>query len=85
MPFLNWVNRAQAQRATADVPYHLLEFQSDHADGAITENLLDCALQSEDIVPRQSGIVQAALDAFRAGRAQDWKTPTANSSNSRES
>jgi hypothetical protein len=85
MPFLDWVNKAKAQRATADVPYHLLEFQSDHADGEITENLMDCALQSEDIAPRQSGIVQAALDAFRAGRAQDGKTPTANSSNSRES
>ncbi|MBK6355441.1 MAG: site-specific DNA-methyltransferase [Betaproteobacteria bacterium] len=33
MPFLDWVNKAQAQRATADVPYHLLEFQSAHGDG----------------------------------------------------
>jgi hypothetical protein len=70
MPFLDWVNKAQAQRAAADVPYHLLEFQSDHADGETTENLMDCTLQSEDIAPRQCGIVQAALDAFRAGRAQ---------------
>jgi hypothetical protein len=25
MPFLDWVNKAQAQRTTADVPYHLLQ------------------------------------------------------------
>jgi len=30
MPFLNWVNKAQAQRTTADVPYHLLQVQSAH-------------------------------------------------------
>ena len=70
MLFLDWANKAQAKRATADVPFHLLEFQSNHADGEITENVLDCALKSEDIAPRQCGIVQAALDAFRAGRAQ---------------
>jgi len=37
----------------------------------MTEELMDCALQSEDIAPRQSALVQTALDAFRAGRAQD--------------
>lgn len=36
----------------------------------ITEVLMGCALQSEDIAPGQGAIVQAALDAFRAGRAQ---------------
>jgi hypothetical protein len=30
MPFLDWVNKAQAQRTTADVPYHLLQVQSAH-------------------------------------------------------
>ncbi len=70
MPFLDWVSKSQAHRATADVSYHPLEFQSDHADGEITEKLLDCALQSEAIAPRQCGVVQADLDAFRAGRTQ---------------
>lgn len=39
MPFLDWVNKAQAQRASADVPYHLLQFQSAHGDGN-ADNLL---------------------------------------------
>lgn len=39
MPFLDWVNKAQAQRAVADVPYHLLQFESAHGD-ASAENLL---------------------------------------------
>lgn len=36
----------------------------------ITENLMACALQSEDIAPRQCTILQTALNAFRVGRAQ---------------
>jgi adenine-specific DNA-methyltransferase len=32
MPFLDWVNKAQAQGAVAEVPYHLLQFQSAHGD-----------------------------------------------------
>jgi len=39
MPFLDWVNKAQAQRAVAAVPYHLLQLQSTHGDAA-AENLL---------------------------------------------
>jgi adenine-specific DNA-methyltransferase len=39
MPFLEWVNKAQAQRAAADVPYHLLQFESAHGDAA-AENML---------------------------------------------
>ena len=39
MPFLDWVNKAQSQRATADVPYHLLDFQSVHGEQD-AENLL---------------------------------------------
>ena len=39
MPFLDWVNKAQAQRTAAEVPYHLLQFQSAHGDAA-AENLL---------------------------------------------
>jgi len=34
MPFLDWVNKAQAQRTSANVPYHLLQFQSAHGDPA---------------------------------------------------
>jgi len=39
MPFLDWVNKAQAQRTSANVPYHLLQFQSAHGDPA-ADNLL---------------------------------------------
>lgn len=39
MPFLDWVNKAQAQRAVAEVPYHLLQLQSAHGDAA-ADNLL---------------------------------------------
>ena len=39
MPFLDWVNKAQAQRATVDVPYHLLQFEFAHGYAA-AENLL---------------------------------------------
>ena len=30
MPFLDWVNKAQAQRTTANVLYHLFQVQSAH-------------------------------------------------------
>lgn len=36
----------------------------------ITESLMGCALRSEDISPRQCGIVQVALDVFRSGSEQ---------------
>ncbi|MHB8166987.1 MAG: DNA methyltransferase [Sulfuricella sp.] len=39
MPFLDWVNKAQAVSSAADVPYHLLQFESVHGD-ASAENLL---------------------------------------------
>ncbi len=39
MPFLNWVNKSQAVSIAVDVPYHLLQFQSDHGDIS-SENLL---------------------------------------------
>jgi adenine-specific DNA-methyltransferase len=39
MPFLDWVNKSRAVESAADVPYHLLQFQSAHGDPA-TENLL---------------------------------------------
>lgn len=39
MPFLDWVNKAQAVSAAVNVPYHLLQFESAHGD-ARAENLL---------------------------------------------
>ena len=39
MPFLDWVNKAQAVRVAGAVPYHLLNFESAHGDAA-AENLL---------------------------------------------
>lgn len=38
---------------------------------AITIELIECALRSDDISPRQTGIVQIALDAFLASPAED--------------
>lgn len=42
MPFLDWVNKAQATQTSRDVPYHLLRQVSVHgqADGASADNLL---------------------------------------------
>lgn len=60
MPFLDWVNKAQAQRAAADVPYHLLEFQSAHGDSA-AENLLiqgDNLLALKALLPFYRGRVK---------------------------
>jgi adenine-specific DNA-methyltransferase len=39
MPFLDWVNKSQAVNIAANVPYHLLQFQSAYGD-TNTENLL---------------------------------------------
>lgn len=39
MPFLDWVNKAQAATSAAEVPYHLLQFESVHGDTG-AENLL---------------------------------------------
>jgi adenine-specific DNA-methyltransferase len=60
MPFLDWVNKAQAQRAVADVPYHLLQFQSAHGDTA-AENLLiqgDNLLALKALLPFYRGRVK---------------------------
>jgi hypothetical protein len=38
---------------------------------AIAIELMECALRSDDISPRQSDIVQTALDAFRAPPADE--------------
>lgn len=34
--------------------------------GTITVDMIECALQSDDISPRQAGIVRAALEMFRS-------------------
>ena len=60
MPFLDWVNKAQAQRAVADVPYHLLQFESAHGDTA-AENLLiqgDNLLALKALLPFYRGQVK---------------------------
>ena len=60
MPFLDWVNKAQAQRATADVPYHLLQFESAHGDAA-AENMLiqgDNLLALKALLPFYRGQVK---------------------------
>jgi adenine-specific DNA-methyltransferase len=60
MPFLDWVNKAQAQRTTADVPYHLLQFQSTHGDAA-ADNLLiqgDNLLALKALLPFYRGRVK---------------------------
>lgn len=60
MPFLDWVNKAQAQRSTADVPYHLLQFQSAHGDPQ-SENLLiqgDNLLALKALLPFYRGRVK---------------------------
>ncbi len=60
MPFLDWVNKAQAQRIAADVPYHLLQFQSAHGD-ASAENLLiqgDNLLALKALLPFYRGQVK---------------------------
>jgi adenine-specific DNA-methyltransferase len=60
MPFLDWVNKAQAQRATADVPYHLLEFQSAHGDGDARNLLIqgDNLLALKALLPFYRGRVK---------------------------
>jgi adenine-specific DNA-methyltransferase len=60
MPFLDWVNKAQAQHVTADVPYHLLQFQSAHGDPA-ADNLLiqgDNLLALKALLPFYRGRVK---------------------------
>ena len=60
MPFLDWVNKAQATQVAAAVPYHLLEFQSAHGNGN-AENLLiqgDNLLALKALLPFYRGQVK---------------------------
>ena len=60
MPFLDWVNKAQAQRAAANVPYHLLEFLSAHGDGDARNLLIqgDNLLALKALLPFYRGQVK---------------------------
>ena len=60
MPFLDWVNKKQAQRADDGIPYHLLEFQSAYGDPD-AENLLiqgDNLLALKALLPFYRGRVK---------------------------
>ncbi|MDY7225776.1 site-specific DNA-methyltransferase [Hyalangium rubrum] len=60
MPFLDWVNKAQAVEAASRVPHHLLEFQSAHGEGG-AENLLiqgDNLAALKALVPSHRGQVR---------------------------
>jgi adenine-specific DNA-methyltransferase len=60
MPFLDWVNKAQAQQAVNDVPYHLLQFEAAYGDPA-SGNLLiqgDNLLALKALLPFYRGKVK---------------------------
>lgn len=59
MPFLDWVNKHQAQQASRDVPYHLLKQEAVYGDNA--ENLL---IQGDNLLALK------ALIPFYAGRVK---------------
>ena len=63
MPFLDWVNKNQAQETTREVPYHLLRQESVHGDvsGANADNLLiegDNLLALKALIPFYAGRVK---------------------------
>jgi adenine-specific DNA-methyltransferase len=60
MPFLDWVNKAQATQVAAAVPYHLLEFQSAHGDGNAESLLIqgDNLLALKALLPFYRGQVK---------------------------
>lgn len=60
MPFLDWVNKAQAVSVAGAVPYHLLNFESAHGDPA-AENMLiqgDNLLALKALLPLYRGRVK---------------------------
>ena len=59
MPFLDWVNKNQAQEASREVPYHLLKQEAVYGDSA--ENLL---IQGDNLLALK------ALIPFYAGRVK---------------
>ena len=63
MPFLDWVNKAQATRSVRDVPYHLLRQVSAHGDTSdpCADNLLiqgDNLLALKALLPFYRGQIQ---------------------------
>ncbi len=59
MPFLDWVNKNQAQEASREVPYHLLKQEAAYGDSA--ENLLiqgDNLLALKALIPFYTGRVK---------------------------
>jgi len=60
MPFLDWVNKAQAVQSATEVPYHLLQFETVHGD-ASADNLLiqgDNLLALKALLPFYRGQVK---------------------------
>lgn len=60
MPFLDWVNKAQAVSVAGNVPYHLLNFESAHGDPAADNVLIhgDNLLALKALLPFYRGRVK---------------------------
>ena len=60
MPFLDWVNKSQAQRESTEVPYHLLKLESAHGD----EQASNMIIQGDNLIALK------ALQPFYAGQVK---------------
>lgn len=60
MPFLDWVNKAQAVSVAGNVPYHLLNFESAHGDLSADNMLIqgDNLLALKALLPFYRGRVK---------------------------
>lgn len=63
MPFLDWVNKAQAVTVAGNVPYHLLNFESAHGDPAADNMLIqgDNLLALKALLPFYRGQVKCVF------------------------
>lgn len=63
MPFLDWVNKAQAVTVAGNVPYHLLNFESAHGDPAANNMLIqgDNLLALKALLPFYRGQVKCVF------------------------
>ncbi|NDY93715.1 site-specific DNA-methyltransferase [Ideonella sp. TBM-1] len=63
MPFLDWVNKAQAVTVAGNVPYHLLNFESAHGDPAADNMLIqgDNLLALKALLPFYRGKVKCVF------------------------
>jgi len=63
MPFLDWVNKAQAVTVAGNVPYHLLNFESVHGDPAADNMLIqgDNLLALKALLPFYRGRVKCVF------------------------